>query len=122
MDKKNVGQGNGRGRPGVRERNTVRVRVRETFTDEAGKTHQAGQILTWPLALAKQYRGLLDLTAGDVLNVLETAFLLNLSPNSVYDLVGEKKLPGLQAGKQFRFHREKILALVRGNGNGHKVE
>lgn len=50
---------------------------------------------------------------SDILSVREVAQYLKLNAQTVYRLVREGKLPASKIGKQWRFSRREIEALVR---------
>lgn len=50
----------------------------------------------------------------EVMNVEEVADLLRVSNQTVYNLVKSGQLPGTKVGREWRFIRAQILALVKG--------
>ncbi|KKM11128.1 hypothetical protein SY88_10170 [Clostridiales bacterium PH28_bin88] len=50
----------------------------------------------------------------EVMNVEEVADLLRVSNQTVYNLVKSGQLPGTKVGREWRFFRAQILALIKG--------
>ncbi|HEX8659336.1 MAG TPA: helix-turn-helix domain-containing protein [Hymenobacter sp.] len=53
-----------------------------------------------------------DLQAEQLLNVAEAAALLGIKSCTIYDWVKEHKIPTHRAGRQLRFRRGEVLALL----------
>ncbi len=53
-----------------------------------------------------------------LLTVVETAKLLRVGKNTVYELVARGELPAIRLGRVIRIPRHRLLAWVEGQANG----
>ncbi len=59
---------------------------------------------------------------SEILTVKELSEYLKISENTIYRLVNEGKIPGHKFGDSWRFHKEEIEKLARGNIESLKQE
>ena len=55
---------------------------------------------------------------SDVLDVEETARLLRVGRNTIYELVGRNEIPHRRLGKQIRFSRDALMSWLGGGHGG----
>ena len=56
----------------------------------------------------------------NIITAQELATLLKLDESTVYKLASSGDLPGFKIGDSWRFEMDKIMKLIRGNGNARK--
>lgn len=64
--------------------------------------------------LSKNLSGVESSMKPDLLNVSETADLLRISPQSVYNMIKDGRLKAIKAGREWRFMRKDIKSMLSG--------